>query len=169
MKTWLINNSVGIISFIVSSFIAYHLYFLSKKINLKDRLARRSEIQKKIEPVLARIEKGSGNRVELINVEKYQDSYPHSNKLTREGYTYIGAELKSLRFDGVEFFCGIREVYRKTNGELTLDKIYGGLNKSFNVFETGIIPYEWIEYIDTKGDEFSYRPQFFVHFKGKNK
>ncbi|MEI8249521.1 MAG: hypothetical protein WCG07_03455, partial [Candidatus Taylorbacteria bacterium] len=35
--------------------------------------------------------------------------------------------------------------------------------------EVGIVPYEWIEYIDSSGDEFSYRPQFFAKFKGLNK
>ncbi len=41
--------------------------------------------------------------------------------------------------------------------------------EKFNVFEAGIIPYEWIEYVDPRGDEFSYRPQFFTRFNGEDK
>ncbi len=38
-----------------------------------------------------------------------------------------------------------------------------------NTLEAGVIPYEWIEYVDGRGDEFSYRPQFFTRFEGVDK
>ena len=69
---------------------------------------------------------------------------------------------------GVEFFSGVKELYKTPVGHLTLDK-ENNERLNFNVFEVGVIPYEWIEYVDPRGDEFSYRPQFFARFKGLHK
>jgi len=153
----------------VGGFIAYHVFFLSQRINLKDKLAHKDEIRKRVEPILNNISKGRNSDIELINVKKYLKHYPYNNKLTKHGYTYIKGELKTLRFDGVELFCGIRELYKKQNGNLTLKSDDGATKESHNVLEVGLIPYEWIEYVDNQGDEFSYRPQFFVRFKGLKK
>ena len=43
------------------------------------------------------------------------------------------------------------------------------MKENFNALEAGVIPYEWIEYVDARGDEFSYRPQFFTQFNGADK
>lgn len=167
--TWLLQNIVGIIGIIVGSFIAYHVYFLSKKLDLKDKLTHRDNIRKHIEPILAEIRKGRNSDVELVNVKKYPKHYLKENKKSRHGYTYLKGELKALRFDGVECFCGVREIYKTAQGELTLKNLDGAVRENYNVFEVGLVPYEWIEYVDTHGDEFSYRPQFFTRFKGENK
>ncbi|MFA6486159.1 MAG: hypothetical protein WCT40_02225 [Candidatus Magasanikbacteria bacterium] len=169
MLNWLLENLVGIIGIVVGGFIAYHVYFLSKRINLKDKLVHKDNIRKRVEPILEKIYKGRNSKVELINLKKYLTNYPHSNEENRYGYTYLGAELKALKFDGVELFCGVREVYKNTNGTLTLKQGEGAVRESYNVLEAGIIPYEWIEYIDEQGDEFSYRPQFFTNYKGHKK
>lgn len=169
MIIWLLNNLVGIGGILVGGFIAYHVYFLSKKINLRDRLVHKENIMNQVEPMLHKISKGINSKVELINIKKYLKHYPHDNNLTNDGYTYLGAELKALRFDGVEFFCAVREIYKKSDGSLTLKEDEGAVCENYNVFEAGIVPYEWIEYIDDRGDEFSYRPQFFVKFKGLEK
>jgi len=74
--------------------------------------------------------------------------------------------LKSLKFDGIEFFWGeILEVYQKPDGRLSFKGDQEA--RVFNVYPVGIVPYEWIEYIDAYGDEYDYLPQFFVHFNGK--
>jgi len=69
----------------------------------------------------------------------------------------------------VEFFCGVREVYKKSDGRLTLKSIDGSTRENLNILEVDVIPYEWIEYVDTHGDEFSYRPKFYTNFIGRNK
>lgn len=166
---WLWQNIIGIIGIVVGSFIAYHVYFLSKRLDLKDRLTHKDEIRKRVEPILAQIRKGISSKSELVNVKKYFSHYPNTNERNRHGYTYLGAELKALRFDGVEFFCGVREVYKTPDGKLTLKGGEGASKEDYNALEAGTIPYEWIEYVDAGGDEFSYRPQFFTQFKGKNK
>ena len=169
MTTWLINNVVGIVSLVVGSFIAYHVYFLSQRLNLKDKLVHKDDVRKRVEPLLAKISKGISSKSELVNVKKYLKHYPHNNNLNKDGYTYLGAELKALGFDGVEFFCGVRELYKRPDGSYTLKNEDGAIRETRNTLEAGVIPYEWIEYVDGRGDEFSYRPQFFTQFKGSNK
>ncbi|HEY5587982.1 MAG TPA: hypothetical protein VIK86_03395, partial [Candidatus Paceibacterota bacterium] len=164
-SNWFMDNIVGIIGIIVGGFIAYHLFFLSRKINLKEELNHRSKLKRDIEPLLIKIRSGISSKVELINVKKYRTHYPDSNNLDVDGYTYIGAELKALKFDGVEFFCGIKDAYRNSDGKLTLQK-ENAVKQDFNIYEAGVIPYKWIEHIDIDGDEYSYRPQFFVKFNG---
>jgi hypothetical protein len=166
---WLLQNLIGILGIVVGGFIAYHVFFLSQRINLKDKLAHKDEVRKRVEPILNNISKGRNSDIELINVKKYLKHYPHNNELTKHGYTYIKGELKALCFNGVELFCGVRELYKKQNGNLTLKNGDGTTKESYNVLEVGLIPYEWIEYVDHVGDEFSYRPQFFVRFKGLKK
>ncbi len=167
--TWLLQNIVGITGIVVGSFIAYHVYFLSKKLDLKDRLTHRDNIRKQVEPILARINTGISSKVELVNVQKYLSHYPETNECNRDGYTYLGAELKALKFDGVEFFCSVRELYKDSKGNLSLQAGEGLIQENYNAFEVGLIPYEWIEHIDTQGDEYSYRPQFFTKFNGIEK
>ena len=169
MTTWFENNIVGILSLVVGGIIAYHVYFLSQRINLKDRLAHKDDVRNRVEPLLARIRKGGRSKSELINVKKYLRYYPHSNELNRDGYTYLGAELKALVFDGIEFFCEVRELYRRSDGSLTIKKEEGAIPETRNALVAGVIPYEWIEYVDGGGDEFSYRPQFFTQFRGIDK
>jgi hypothetical protein len=165
MTCWLLDKTIGIIGILMGAFIAYHVYFLSKKVDLEDRLTHRDEIVRKVEPILCEIRKGISSKCELVNVKKYLTHYPCTNTKNRHGYTYIAGELKALRFDGVEFFSGVRELYETPGGKFSLDRD-GNKRLDFNVLEVGVVPYGWIEYIDSGGDEFSYRPQFFVQFRG---
>jgi hypothetical protein len=165
MINWLLNNLVGLIGILVGSFIAYHVYFLSKRLGLKDKLNHKKAIRRQVEPILEKIRQGVNSKCELVNVKKYFTHYPQKNDETRDGYTYFTGELKALRFDGVEFFSSIQELYKTESGNFTLKKSYNE-RLNFNVFEVGVIPYEWIDYVDPRGDEFSYRPQFFAKFKG---
>lgn len=170
MICWLLDNIIGILGIIVSGFVGYHVYFLSKKLEAKDKLTHKDAIRKNVEPLLRRIRyDGISSKIELVNIKKYFSHYPKTNKLNKDGYTYLGAELKALRFDGIEFFCAVREVYKNSNGVLSLKKEKDSVQQDYNVFEVGVIPYDWIEYVDVGGDEFSYRPQFFTKFNGIKK
>ncbi len=169
MAIWIWNNLVGTIGIIVGGFIAYHVYFLSKKINLKDRLSHKDSIIKRVQPLLENIRNGINVEVELVNVKKYLKYYPHNNSLNKNGYTYMRAELKALRFDGVEFFCEVQAIYKKPNGKFSLTNGERYIKQDKNTLVGGTIPYEWIEHVDPNGDEFSYRPQFFTNFKGDGK
>lgn len=167
---WFLNNIIGIVSIIVSGFIAYHLYFLSKRINLKDKLLHKENIKEKVENLLIKTRKEGSSKIELINIKKFENYYPKDNKLNKDGYTYLAAYLKAIRFDGVEFLFRdlTKDVYKK-NDKLTFEKQEGSTLEDYQAVGAGLIPYEWIEYIDENGDEFSYRPQFFTLFNSENK
>lgn len=166
---WLTQNIVGMIGILVGSFIGYHVYFLSKKLDFEDKLSHKDSVRRQVEPLLGRIASGISSKSELVNVKRYFKHYPHNNERSRHGYTYMGAELKALRFDGVEFFCGVHEAFRDDGGRVYLHGGVGLTQEASNIFAVGVIPYEWIEYVDARGDEFSYRPQFFIQFNGRKK
>lgn len=170
MICWLLDNIIGILGIIVGGFVGYHVYFLSKKLDVKDKLTHKDAIRKHVAPLLHKIRyDGINSKVELVNIKKYFSHYPTTNKLNKDGYTYLVAELKALRFDGVEFFCGVKEVYKTSDGKLILKNENNSVKENYNAFEVGVIPYDWIEYVDAGGDEFSYRPQFFTKFNGIKK
>jgi hypothetical protein len=123
-----------------------------------------AQIREKVDSLLQKIHEGYNSKIEFINVNRYKKDYPHNNKKTRSGYTYQAAELKGYSYDGVEFFSDIKDGYLDGNGHLTLkktEKLAG-----VNIYEVGVVPYEWIVYIDPLGDDTAYRPQFFAKFKG---
>lgn len=166
---WLENNIINILGILVSGFIGYHVYFLSKKLSLKDSLVHKDEIRKQVETLITLIREGRNSKIELINIKKYRKHYPQDNNLNKDGYTYTAAELKALRFDGIDFFCGVVELYKDKNENFSFESGDGKVRCEENAFKVGIIPYEWIEHVDHRGDEFSYRPQFFTWFKGSRK
>lgn len=154
--------SVGVI---VSGFIAYNIYFLSKRLTFKDEMTHGATVREKVDELLAEIKRGSNRKIEFINVKRYKKDYPHNNEENRHGYTYQAAELKGYSYDGVEFFNTIHDGYLDADGNLTLKKTKK--SAGHGILEVGVVPYEWIVYIDPVGDDTAYRPQFFAKFKGK--
>ena len=167
MRLELINTIISLMGIVIGTFVAYHVYNLSKQQTFRERFARREKIQKQVEDLLYKIRNGINSKVELINIAKYDDYYPLNNEKNRHGYTYLGAELKGYHFAGVEFFSEIITAYKIEDGKFS--KKQTGNQKAVNVFVAGVIPYEWIESVDLRGDDTSYRPQFYTHFKGKDK
>ncbi len=162
MIDWLSENSIGALQIIIGGFIAYHVFFLSKQLSNKAKLEHKERIKKKAE------ELKSGKEVYLVNTKRYFKDYPSNKERMFSGYSHIKAEMKTTRFDGVEFFCGIKEIYRKPDGGLTLNgESEKTAQEKIKVFEVGVVPYEWIEYIDLRGDEHGFIPLFFCYFKGK--
>jgi len=167
--SWVSENYGLIISLVIQVFIAYHVFFLSKRLSNRARLEHKEKIKLKVEELLSEIHRKKLNsEVYLVNVNRYFKDYPSNKEKIFEGYSHIRAEIKSTRFDGVQFFCGIKEVYRKPNGTLTFN--HGAETSAIEklkVFEVGVVPYEWIEYVDLEGDEYAYVPLFYCHYKGK--
>jgi len=158
ITNWLLENSIGILGIIIGGVITYHVYFLSKQ----SKLEHKEKIKQKAEELKL------GREVYLVNVKRYFKDYPSNKERIFSGYSHIKAEMKTTRFDGIEFFCGIKEIYRKPDGRLTLDsKSEKTATEKIKAFEVGVVPYEWIEYVDLRGDEHGFVPLFFCHFKGK--
>lgn len=169
MCEWLANNAIGLLGAFASIFTAYHVFFLSRRLGLREKLQHKSQIVAQVEPLLAQMASGRRRKVELVNAKVYPNHYLGTNTKTRHGYPYLGAELKATRFDGLEFFCEVVAVYQKENGDLTLKEGTDAERLEKNAFAVGVMPYEWIEFVDSRGDEFSYRPQFFTNFSGPKK
>ena len=167
--SWILDNYGLIIGLVVQIFIAYHVFFLSKRLSNRARLEHKEKIKLKAEELLSEIHRRKLNsEVYLVNVNRYFKDYPSNKEKTFGGYSHIRAEIKSTRFDGVQFFCGIKEVYRKQDGTLTFNhEVENSAKEKIKVFEVGVVPYEWIEYIDLEGDEYAYVPLFYCHYKGK--
>lgn len=167
LKSWCSQNYGWAIGLIIQSFIAYHVFFLSKKLSNKDRLDHKEVIKLKADELLSKIHsKGLNSEVYLVNSKRYFKDYPANDTQRFESYSHIRAEIKATRFDGIEFFSGMpMEVYRTRRGRLS----FKGKReeKVFNVFPVGLVPYEWIEYVDLEGDEFGYVPLIHCYFKGK--
>lgn len=162
MINWISENSIGILQIIIGGFIAYHVFFLSKRLTEKAKLEHNERIKKKAEELKL------GKKIYLVNVKRYFRDYPSNREKIFSGYSHIKAEIKTTRFDGVEFFCGIKEIYRKPDGNLTLNSESAKTaQEKIKVFEVGVIPYEWIEYVDLRGDEHGFIPLFFCYFKGR--
>ena len=162
ISNWLSENYGWVVGLLVQVFIAYHVFFLSKRLSDKAKLEHKERIKQKAEQLKL------GREVYLVNVKRYFKDYPSNKEQIVSGYSHIKAEIKTTRFDGVEFFCGIKEIYRKEDGCLTLNSAYEkSAQEKIKVFEVGVIPYEWIEYVDLRGDEHGFKPLFFCYFKGK--
>lgn len=157
------------LSLIVQVTIAYHVFFLSKTLSARNKLENKETAKRKAEELLLQIIKEKLNReVVLINISRYFKDYPSTNLETFRGYSYIKSEIKTTRFDGIEFFSSsLVDVYRKEDGSLTF-KNAGNRIKAFTVYPVSVVPYEWIEHIDLDGDEWEGGvPLFYCHFKGQ--
>lgn len=165
ITNWLSQNYGWVISISIQGFIAYHIFFLSKQLSNKEKLSHKERVKQKVEDLLAEIhKKGLNSEVYLVNINRYFKDYPANDEKILGGYSHIKAEVKSARFDGVEFFCSMPEqVYKKPNGKLSFSGEVS--EKAFLAFPVGIVPYEWIEFIDLNGDEYGYVPLFFCRFK----
>ena len=167
----IISLIVSVIGVLTGAFISYHLYFLSKKLSASDRLNWRLSLREQIDDHVLQIKKKQLNsKCELININRYHKDYPHNNdKNWFKGYTYTAAELKDYTFDGLEFIDNIQLLYQEKDCYVLRSELEKSQKNDIKVFRVGVIPYEWITAIDLRGDEYSYRPQLFVKFKGKGK
>jgi hypothetical protein len=118
---WLSNNYQWLLSLLVQVVIAYHLFYLSKRLSSTAKLEHKEKIKQKVDELLARIhrEKLDGD-VHLVNVKRYFKDYPSHQEKRFEGYSHFAAEIKATRFDGVEFFAGMPvEIFRTPGGTLS--------------------------------------------------
>lgn len=166
MLMWFNENYGWILSILLQGFIAYHIFFLSKRLSYQARLEHKEKIKEKTRDLLASIYDEDLNReVYHVNINRYFKDYPSNEEKLFNSYSHIKAEIKSTRFDGVQFFASMpRTVYQKSDGTLTFNK--HGV-EVFNVYPVGLVPYEWIKYVDLEGDEYEGVPLFYSKFKGR--
>lgn len=150
----------------MSSVIAYHVFFLSIKISKKDKLEHKEKIKQKTGELLLKINKEKiRSKVYLVNISRYFRDYPSNNEKLFSGYSHIRADVKAVRFNGIEFFTEIIDINIGRDGRMSLRG--NNANGIIRAFAVGIVPYEWIEYVDLNGDEYEGVPLFYCHFKGR--
>jgi hypothetical protein len=142
------------------------IYSLSKRLSFRDELLHAAQVREGVDELLAEMSMGYSSEIECINTKRYKKDYPHNNRKRWRGYTRQAARLKGYSYDGVEFFVGNHPAYFDDSRTLTLKKTERPLD--YAIFEVGVVPYEWIAYIDPVGDDTTYRSQFFTKFKGKH-
>lgn len=165
--SWIIKNYQWLTEVSVGAFVAYHLYYLSKRVTGREKLEHKERIKVKADELCLKIAKeGLRSKVYLVNINRYFTDYP-SNSEKIKGYSIFSSEIKTTRYDGVEFFSSLpKGVYKRPDGQLTFKDLGEG-KKVYTVIPVGVVPYDWIDFVDLEGDEFGYTPIFFVHFKGK--
>lgn len=163
-KSYWLEHLWEIVSLLISIFIGYHIFHLSKRLSIKDRLEHKQKIKKEVEEHLYEIHsEGLNSEVYLVNINRYYKDYPSNSEKRFEGYSHLRAELKAARFDGIEFFAEMPiQIYQKQDGKLY--RKGEDHEKVFIAFPVGVVPYEWIEHIDFRGDEYGYVPLFYCRF-----
>lgn len=166
MIEYIQENLIGILGIVVSIFIAYHIFFLSKRLSIASKLEHKERIKNDSLSLLVKINKEKvRNKVYLVNVNRYFKDYPNNQEKLGSGYSHIRADIKAIKYNGIEFFCSMPEqAYYTEDGKITLTK---KKEKAFLVYQVGLVPYEWIEYVDLEGDEYAYVPLFYCKFKGR--
>lgn len=158
ITNWLAGNY----NWIIGTSITVLLFVLSRQLSKRDRIEHREIIKRKAEKLKL------GQEVYLVNTKRYFKDYPLNKEGLLSGYSHIRAEIKATRFNGVEFFCGIKGALEKPSGVLVFNnESKNDKQEEIKIFEAGLVPYEWIEYIDLRGDEYGYKPLIFCYFKGK--
>ena len=66
---WISKNYIWIISLLIQCFIAYHVFFLTKKLSHRVKLQQKEKIKQKAEKLLLKIyKKESNGEVHLVNI-----------------------------------------------------------------------------------------------------
>ena len=154
-----VKNYNWILSLFVQIFIAYHILSLTLRSSKKSKLEHKKEIREKIDELITEVYVNKSRNhgvmiIDLDNLKKYPDG------------GCIKAEIKATRYEGVEFLLGNSNIFQTKKGKLTLK---GSDNKLiFETYDVGVLPYEWIENVELKGDDFNSCAQIYCHFKKYN-
>lgn len=159
--------NLDLLSLFVQIFLAYHIFQLSKKLSLSQKLENREKLRETTDSIIHEINKNDLNHeVYIVNSKTYLNEEVKLKENLIHWYPYVRAEIKTTKSYWIEFFCDMPiEVYRRKDWKLTFKNTWRV--KEFNVFTVWIIPYEWIDFIDKRGDEYSYVPLFHVKFNWK--
>lgn len=158
----LVNQNFDWFSLAIQTLTAFLVFILTKRLSKAAKIEHREAIKQKL------AELRLGKEIYLVNIRRYFKDYPSNDEKLFTGYSHIKARFKTTRFDGVEFFDGLKDAYRKSDGSLTVDHSFkDSAQETIKVYEVGIVPYEWIEHVDLKGDEHGYKPLFFCRFRGR--
>ncbi len=161
--------ALSIFSIIISTFIAYHIFFLSKRLSMRDKLAHQKIINEYISRLKSEIySKKRCSRVYLVDADVYEKYYPNNdNKFGR--YSHIRGEIKDAFFNGIEIITETINVVQDTEGKYircSNEKLTE--NNKMKAIKVGIIPYDWVIDINLKGDDTNGSALIYCYFRKKS-
>lgn len=131
------SNWIAIVGVVINSAVAYFIYKISYKISASSNYQKELEITKMLS------ELPMYKSVILTDVKKYK--YPNSDE-NNKNYYQQGVEIYTITpAVGVNFILGPSEK---------------------GCIKTGLVPFEWIEYIRLDGDSQDTKPIIVCKFKG---
>lgn len=142
---------INVIGILITSFIGYHLYYLSKRLTFKDNWLHRKNIEEKIKKLNSEIwYENRRNRVYIVDVDTY-DFYPGTAPKNRP--THIVGGLKNYHLGGVII---------ERSSRISVTDEYG---IDIKVVKFGIIPFSWIVDIELEGDSANSSALIYCYFK----
>jgi hypothetical protein len=161
--TWL--DLVGVAIALASLVVTVAIFELGRRLSFAQVRARVESLEKKAWEVMTPIRtEGLNSKIIVMNVERYQRGYDGSNEVTWRGLAYEGHEIIEIVHGGVEVLTGRGVIFwRDSTGRPTRKRNKGPEGEAL---EVGHIPWEWIQDIRPRGDEFDGSPIFFVQFRG---
>lgn len=142
---------ISLIGIAISSFIAYHIYYLSKRMTFKDRWQHRKNVEAKVKQLQSEIwYKNRRNKIYLVDINTYE-YYPGATPNGR--LSHISGGLKE---------CYLGGVIIERHEQILLKDGNGNTQKAVKF---GIIPYDWIVDIDMDGDSTNSSALIYCYFK----
>ncbi len=139
------------------------IFALGRKLTFRERRRRVRELEKKAWKVLGPIRtRGLNSKVIIMNVARYERGYDGSNEPTWRGNAYEGHEIIEIVHGGVEVIVMAVETWYDQQGRRSLTK---SECRAPNALYVGHIPWDWIEDIAPRGDEFDGSAIFFVRYR----
>lgn len=159
------NLVVGVLGLVVSTAVTFIVFRLGRRLDFRQRMERRDVLRREAHEILrAAPQQRDQPEVLIVNAARYERDYEGDNRFTVHGWVQQRAEMLGVRHNGVEFVWAIVNTWRADDGRLTLRRTP---TQGPNVLEVGFVPFEYIEHIDSVGDEYRNTPIFFVQFKGR--
>lgn len=164
---YIIINFIWVLTILIQWVIAYHVYYLSKKIWIDERLQHEQTVSSSIRYIRWDSYKGIDSseffrEVLLVNKDNYYTKYPDNEHSIFSAHTHEKVELMGLSFDWVECIMKVEELYETNWGNLSFIK--RKWSKPITALKVWIVEYNNIYHIDQEWDEFSYRPKIFCSY-----
>lgn len=157
---------IAVVGILISSLISYHVLKLSQRLSFSEKRKNETAIRQFVDELNSEIhyKKHRNAKIIIIDVDMYDKYYPENwNRFGR--HSHFAGEIKGYGFKGVEIIDNIVGVKPLKGWDYKID------NESYTgkAARVGIIPYEWIEYIDLKGDAFNTSALIYCKFRNKSK
>lgn len=161
----------SILTFAMGTAVSIVLYRLGRTLDFRSRMRRADELASTLNTLFAEVQTELHDVI-VINAKRYERDYDGGNDANRHGYVMTKGELLGPRHNGVELICRVVETWTDRAGKRTARKprrLVGAWTKSENVYEVGLVPWEYIEHINLHGDEYRNEVLIYAQFRGPGK